>query len=109
MSLRKTKHGEMSPVAQISSRQRSLSQENVKKRCVCVCEAVGLSHILETGMVCEHEARQMPRGGLGLVGVGYGWNRECAKEGSGSLIPSRSGGKGLVSEKNCRGPSMATR
>ncbi len=53
-----------------------------------VCYVVGLSHILETGMVCEHEALlDAPRGG------GVWWDGERIKKGSSSLIPSSSGGK----------------
>lgn len=62
-----------------------------------MCYVVGLSHILVTGMVCEHKALlDAPRReGVGGRGVGrVWWDGERIKKGSSSLIPSSSGGKG---------------
>ena len=64
-----------------------------------VCYALGLSHILETGIVCEHKAL--------LDALRWGWvwwDRERIKKGSSSLIPSSSRGKGW-SAKLEGGPS----
>lgn len=64
-----------------------------------MCYALGLSHILETGIVCEHKAL--------LDALGWGgvwWAGERIKKGSSSLIPSSGRGKGW-SAKLEGGPS----
>lgn len=59
MSVKRHKSGDTE--GRNTARYRPVSPKRLRRKskvCVCgrMCYVVGLSHILETGMVCEHEA-----------------------------------------------------